>query len=332
MTTANIFGTVNVAVVQRWRCFVTFAVVVLFVSGCEEDFPDFNVIRDFRLLAVRAEPPVLQPDESAMLDALVTEPGATYSWSWCPIPGSSEVGFACAVTEEQAQQAVDAVLGPGTVVVPPFVLGTDPAVSFAYSFPGSLLETLCASLGVVPLPDFADIPKCFGDSFPLHVQLTVEQGGKSITGVRELVLPYVAGGVTNRNPTVEAISVVLDGVRTEIPSDGSLALPREKELQLILTVEDSNAELYVDEEGADGPAEVLEDLTATWFIEGGEVDKKRTSFFDGELSMDNLRTNTWTLPASTVFPDSVMRLFVVLRDNRGGVDWIERSVLVEESP
>ena len=112
----------------RW---VGFGIVLgaLCGSGCSNNFDPYDKLITFRVLGVRAEPPEVAPGKSATLSALTYVPTATathvqYAWSWCPFMNGADQGYSCAVTHDQLQMIVDQNLGQGTLVVPPYELGT----------------------------------------------------------------------------------------------------------------------------------------------------------------------------------------------------------------
>ncbi len=303
--------------------------LVLLSIGCADDFDDFNLIGDFRLLAMQAEPPELREGETATLSALVSDPTADYQWSWCPIAGDSDDGFPCALTREELQVLLDEQLGEGVATVPSFTLGTGATASFEYSFPKEFLAGVCALLQQIELPDFAPVPACAEGTFPVLIKLTVTKEGKSITGVHDLLLPYAVDTPPNNTPQIGGLSVVIDGQAMELPSDDTLTLARNTEYEMTLAIGEEISESYLEE--TDGEtATVRENLTATWFIEGGEMDKRRTSFIDGEKPIEDLVTNLWTTPTTEEFSTENMRLFIVLRDDRHGVSWLQRNIILED--
>ena len=65
-----------------------------------------------------------------------------------------------------------------------------------------------------------------------------------------------------------------------------------------------------------------EALTLSWFVDGGETGASRTGFIDGFVGLEEATHNTWTAPGEG--EESV--LIVVVRDDRGGVDYALRRV------
>ncbi len=302
--------------------------LILLFARCDDNFDDFNVVTDFRLLAMQADPPALREGETTTLRALVSDTSATYHWSWCPIPGDSDAGFPCVLTHGELQAIVDEELGEGAITVPSFHLGSEPTAIFDYSFPPELLAGACAILSEIDLPDIAPAPRCASGTFPIVIKLTVNKDGKTITGVHDLLLRYAEGTPTNNIPVMDGLSLIVNGERKEIPDGGGQTLTRGTEHELLISVGETASESYSRER--DGGVEVLrENLTATWFIEGGETEKRRTSFIAGEKPMADLVTNKWKTPTENEFPRNDMRVFVVLRDNRGGISWLQRNIVLE---
>jgi hypothetical protein len=52
----------------------------------------------------------------------------------------------------------------------------------------------------------------------------------------------------------------------------------------------------------------------------------RTSFLDGELDLDDLSHNSWELPSSDETSADAVEVITVIRDERGGVSWLRRTL------
>ena len=74
--------------------------------------------------------------------------------------------------------------------------------------------------------------------------------------------------------------------------------------------------------------EQREVLYITWFIEAGHTSSQHTTFFEGTAGFNTLDHNTWSLPQPEEFDRDHAKIILVLRDNRGGVAWLTRDVLV----
>lgn len=66
-----------------------------------------------------------------------------------------------------------------------------------------------------------------------------------------------------------------------------------------------------------------ESMRVSWFTTDGDFAHDRTGRGSGDL--DTVTTNTLTAPASP----GVVHLWVVLRDSRGGITWIEAALVVD---
>lgn len=93
------------------------SLIVLFMAGCGQSLDRFSEVKDLRILAVRASPPMVVLDRAAELpaevvfDALVINPqgGATnYVWRFCPVESTR----ACADFEMLRDTAIQRTDGP----------------------------------------------------------------------------------------------------------------------------------------------------------------------------------------------------------------------------
>ena len=73
-------------------------------------------------------------------------------------------------------------------------------------------------------------------------------------------------------------------------------------------------------------AVIEEQLAITWFTQRGETEFSRTGYIDGEVTLEEAELNDWQTPERRDFPDETMKLYFVIRDGRGGIDWLEREV------
>jgi hypothetical protein len=79
-------------------------------------------------------------------------------------------------------------------------------------------------------------------------------------------------------------------------------------------------------------ADQTERLFLTWFVETGDMDDQRTSFFSGSTSFDDLVKNVWTPAKTKDYSPSTARIYVVAHDSRGGVGWRGGVVNLEAAP
>lgn len=308
-------------------------------AACADEFDPYNELLNFRVLAVRAEPPYLREGETTRLDAAIYLPDPNtpvqYSWSWCPFRGSADTKFECAVPRDDLQAMVDATVGPGVVDIPPYELSSTSSTTFTYSVPALLFSGLCAALAGAELPDFVERPACNG-LWEATIRMTATSGGKEIITIKDLQLAYTSSAATNTNPTIDSISWWPEGQAESSAQLLSAGTPptfnRDTKYLLRADVTEELSESYVAAPEVEGdPIETKREiLIVTWYVEGGETKSTRTTFIDGEVPIEILRLNELTTPKKADYPEQNLRLIFVIRDNRGGVDWTEREILLAE--
>lgn len=284
--------------------------------GCDSEFEPYNRLSALRVLAVQSEPASPGPNETALLTPLTFVPegeSATFSWSWCPIPGDPAEGSPCLVDEDDLRAA----LGDG-VTVPSFDLGSEGTARFRHDVSPDLLRALCAGQGPPSLT--LSVPDCVR-GFPIQIRLVLGTGSDQVVSVKRLVLRFDAAQEPNQNPVIESLSAAVDGAREALDDAATIGFPRGRELALEAGFSDAQAELYTDLDDAGLPTTARERLLLTWFVEAGETEVERTSFVAGELALDEARRNLWRLPRIEAYPADTARLVLVARDQRGGVGW-----------
>jgi hypothetical protein len=303
--------------------------------GCSDDLPSFFDIEKFRLLGLSSSPPTIRQDETATLSALVTEDGAEYQWSWCPLSSGAFGGFECAISEEELQATIDEALGEGVITIPPYDLGSDPTATWSFDLPAEGFQAFCdfINMGREDLPDGADFPDC-EEGYDLQIRLDTRLGDEMVTGVRDLRLLLDEDDQANQNPSILGVRAVeLDDGGDEVGPDIVFApdtpaqLERNKVYKLYLDIDEADAETYLEVPvGETEPVEVRDDLTVAWFREGGDFDKNRTGFIDGTSEFELLLENELTTPAADEYEDTQLRLFWTIRDNRGGTGFFQRTI------
>jgi hypothetical protein len=299
----------------------------LAATGCGEDFAPYNRLTSFRVLALVADPPTPGPGETTKITALsylpgvgVGEdlPGITYSWSWCPFPGSANSGYPCQVTQEQLT-----MLGGGAAV-PPLELGTGSSAMLTHAINPAVLTQACAGV-----PGQPRLIECDG-GFPVQVKVTATTATESITAVVTVRLRF--GDIApNQRPYIEGLAAELAKVDVPIGAEPLAVLARDKENIIKAETPETTSESYLGVGDDLQPKMVRESLTFTWFVENGTTDEDKTGFIEGVSLAKNLR-NKWTPAVVKDFPASVARLVVVVQDNRGGVGWRDGFVTLSEKP
>jgi hypothetical protein len=165
-------------------------------------------------------------------------------------------------------------------------------------------ESLCAVAAATPAPAESVRLDCTSDRPVIAIQLDVESEAGKVSAVWPLELGR-ADRPLNRNPILAAVrtgdAMLEDGMRMTTGSVVPL------ELVASATI-----------------AEAGESLKVSWFISGGEIDRNRTGYEPGG-DFAALTRNDWTLPTE----GGTAELHLVIRDDRGGVGWLSRHLLVE---
>ncbi|MEM6731722.1 MAG: hypothetical protein AAF658_09205, partial [Myxococcota bacterium] len=130
----------------------------------------------------------------------------------------------------------------------------------------------------------------------------------------------------NVNPIVSGIALRMgDSLSLLDPSDRPV-VPVGATRDLVAEVPEESAESYPGEDGV-----VRERLILSWFTTAGELGSERDTFIDGERGFDEARDVEWTAPPPGDAVDGAVDFYVVVRDDRGGVNWTEGSLTVERS-
>lgn len=316
------------------------ALIALLPCACMDELPSYNEIEGFRLLAVAADRPWLRADQTAELSALVASDtstaGTTYDWSWCPFTSGSAGGYECAVTRDELQAQIDASNPPAPIVVPPFELGTTATVGFTYPFDELVVQGFCEALRMVDdVPEFVTLPSC-DNRLPITIRVEASNGTDRVVAVKEVQLVFGFGADVNTNPVATGLSASLDtnedgvGDGPTIDLLGRPSLERDRAYALTLDLPEDQSETFTREDPETMMDEaVREVLTVTWFVRGGEIDRGRTGFIDGEVSIDVARANVWTTPAAVDFESETAEVIAVIRDGRGGTSWLRRTVRLQ---
>jgi hypothetical protein len=308
--------------------------LALAVSGCGEDFDPFNRINTLRVLAIKADPPSPGPGETTILSTLVFTPPAlmgdagpptiSYQWSWCPLPGSANEGYPCTVSEQELQS----MAMQAGIAVPRYDLGTGPTAMLPHGLNPLLLAQICA--GAEGLPQAID---CEG-GFPVQIKVVVKAGGDEVVSVRTLRLRF-GTSEPNANPRIDGLAIQLHETMVDLPlgETPEVTVPRAEISLLKASVPlDMVAERYTGKDENMQVAMLREQLTLTWFVETGDTDEERTRWVEGGFRAEKTFENEWTPERVKDYAPGTSKIIVVIRDNRGGVDWRSAAVKLEAAP
>ena len=321
----------------RWAlALVSGGAALVAAAGCGPAFDPYNRLNSLRVLAIKSDPVAPAYGETTTLSAATyTSDGSTptYEWSWCPItPGA---GVPCPFTDDQ----LSAMAGVPVTLA----LGSAPTAPFTHNIPPALLEALCAdTAGFTPVD-------CT-DGYPAQISLLVctDLAGDGCTpddpqvaAVRPMRLRFRDDPTyVNTNPVISTLYAVLAGMDPP-PDLGTATLPRHQATVIGTSIDEivASSEPYLGKDDNDNPAMVNERLTLSWFVESGDTNHTRTSYIKDQTTADATTRIKWT-PAyakddnkDSPRPDKDRaRVIVIVRDDRNGVGWVDRTATLEPTP
>jgi hypothetical protein len=301
--------------------------IPLALFACSNDFAPYSELDRLRILAIRSEPAMPLPGESATLSALTFAPAGqipAYHWSWCPVVPPASSNYSCPMDQATADQIFAGSLEPG-IALPSLDLGQGLTADFTNPFALASLSDLCTN--GFSSPGFSQGLTC-EQGYPVLVVLDVSVTGASLRAGFVVWLPASMPPVINQNPSLSALS--LDSIGLETPQNSIGFLPGQK---VIVQVQINPAEVRPIPPSEGPPGQRLEHMWASWFADAGRIDKTRTAYIDDVAPLDQTSQNTWTAPTAEEWPsDNLFHFAVVLRDDRGGASWVINQTLIGQTP
>jgi hypothetical protein len=292
---------------------VSSALLVLACVACTNDLEKQSEIVKLRVLAVSAEPADLvvsqgQPPPRTTLTALAVEPSGapvTMRFALCtdqsPTPPPDLDCPGAQGIDLPPSGTASAILDLGDPRIVAFALSSDAGISDGGSLP----------IGGVP------IVVGFEASAPAH---TLPDGGPAGAngGSQQIVRGFTLVDLhddsipTNHNPSIDGLVVAADG-GPDLPPDGSVP-PDSVQRLTPVPAKDAKEPL---------PGGAVESLGYSFFATAGSLSSLRST--DTTATGEPADTFVdWTAPTD---PGPV-RMWVVVRDGRGGTGWLERDIAV----
>tara|TARA_R110002096_G_scaffold42143_4_gene113693 strand:+ start:122164 stop:123135 length:972 start_codon:yes stop_codon:yes gene_type:complete len=301
------------------------------VGACtiRDDSTRANQIEGLRILALASEPADLVQGESTTLSALVydeDERAVSYQWSWCISRGNSDEGYLCNISESELETAWDE-LDTG-IDLPPYDLGTQETAAFEMFFAPEQALGVCEILSRDAAEPDLELFTCLS-SLALTIELRVTAGSDQIVAIKDIPI-LLEGDERNLNPAIGPnFTRTLRG-GTELQTTAPFQL--EGIYDVVADVDEAQSETFLPQarEGLPPPEPRKESLFLSWFVTVGSTHRKgeqHTAYFDTG-SIESLTENTWDMPFE--FEDADARLFLVLRDERGGTTWAEHAFTLED--
>ena len=301
--------------------------IAVVLAGCKPDLGSpTSLVTGLRILGVKTEPPEVSPGMEVKTDLLAVDPSgrmaAQAMWSLClahkPPAENNVVANDCGQQNKQLEPLMES--GPRVIVpipmnacalngpdAPPTKMGEPPVRARDADVTGGYYQPIEVKVGAVR-------------AFVLE-RISCNLPNVSVDVVKEFQMRYkpnnnpafarlLVGGL-ERPAVVEGQSPVTVNVRAgQAVAFEAFWSPESRET---FAVYDVTRQAVVDRP---------EELTVSWFATGGEFDRDRT----GTTEADTVAsiTNAWVAPLT---PGPV-RLWIVLRDNRGGLDFREYLITV----
>lgn len=195
-------------------------------SGCGPDFAPYWRVKKLRVLAIQADPVVLDGGEVAKLRALAhhaPDDSIDYAWEWCPFRVSTSDNYECPVTVEQLnaifkQQAEKDGAEGSVPELPPdfFSLGSGKEVDFAYPATPEVINGFCeAILSAItdaaensPFADQLPVKNC-EEGFDISIRLVATSSDDEIISRKRMKLSTGPKTPKNLNPDVTGIEIKL---------------------------------------------------------------------------------------------------------------------------
>jgi hypothetical protein len=287
----------------------------MILAGCLPDPGDpASLLAGPRLLAVRADPPETRPGAAVTYEALVIDADgaraeAAVRWAFCaspkPLTETNSVSSAC--------------LGDA---------GVRPIAGSGASITAVTPDDACALFGPdTPPGDFrprdADVTGGFYQ--PVRVEalglvafdrerVTCNLPNAPVDAAIELQERYHA----NANPTLTPLAARVDGALVALE-----AIPAGARVRFEVGWSEGDAEAYLMfDPGSQRIVERREALRVAWFATAGKLAAEVTGRSESEL--EAATENAWEAPSTP----GATKLWLVLRDSRGGVDFAGYEVVI----
>lgn len=295
----------------RPRRLALLAMLGWLAAGCANDFDPPSLVDHLRVLAVKADPPYIDPAPAArttlstLTVGVASDTPLCHAWSLCAAVTTSKGHLHCVDPAlevslgTQATATVDAAalatLAQGAAKLGGSGLGGGP--------PGASGDNTLSKVRLTVMFGVAERAALGGTcpNAPVDFQgANCQDPERCLIGTKSLVLA-VSPDDRHNNPKLEPTEVggtaLANGEKTAV-KPGAIAL-------LPTWTEDSREPISA--AGTD-----RESLLMSWFSTAGEFDQQR--------SYDDVPGNSLTLSAGALAGEGA-RVWVVVRDGRGGTDW-----------
>jgi hypothetical protein len=321
---------------------LTRAIVVaalLAAAGCA-NFEDPEIVLDLRILGMQVDPPEVvapvNPDDPAQIDitqledttacALVADPNAARRLAWsltaCPPTDSGRCDQPDDPSTLIGEGSVD---DPETADAPPMICGELLAN-------GNLIAILMESFSADDLLGFGGI------SAQIELRVEPEGGGEPVFGTKRMrysaQLP--ADRVANTVPSIVGITATFaDETVVDMPAGrcrdvDPVAVGPGEEIKLEPVEPEGIREDYVLQAIDGDRVELTENITYHWHSTTGDWQRHTSGGPRDPFGNEPQLFSRWTAPSdpAVVGAGLDVELWIVYRDERGGVAWLQSCAAV----
>ena len=299
--------------------------LTLLLLGCEiSRLPLPSLVDRARILGVASEPAEPAPGEQVTLYSLAVDPeqgiGAV-TWFGCVLEDSS--GFGCDLDSEKLEELFAMDLEGMTQeeqaawfeeLQAAGFIGVEPDLPPSLTVPTDLLDGLSeeeSTQGKNYLFTLSALP---GEGSLDNVDLDAQGQSLAETGLKRM--PVSVNPYPNQNPVIA--SLVLDET-FDLQDQDTLTVQAGQTYDFVMTLTEGSVEAYTFLNSEGQVEDRIEQPYASFYSTGGT--------FYQDISLYPYLAARWTAP---VDPErSEHNIWLVLRDRRGGMNWISLNLIVE---
>lgn len=308
--------------------------------GCmDADFESVSMVSKLRLLGLEATPPEVAPGESTSLAAVIATPTDApapqgFAWSVCLLDEGADAYYRCA--EGFDGLGFSNTLFTSDAETPVFTqdLLTNEQLHFACE-----MMARAASDPAIPAELAGALPTCT-TGLPVRVRLAVcedsptcEDADAHIVTKKMLLLFEEHANREDRNANPPAHGLAINGVANAPGTAHELVLSEANEVLdlLLVATAESTAQRFEDlsDDAPTDPA-ARETLQTDWYTTSGELRSTRRYFREGITNDDEFRRNRISLDPATLVDGEIVRLWVIIRDSRGGASHVHQDIIVRK--
>ncbi|MEY4615463.1 MAG: hypothetical protein RJB66_423 [Pseudomonadota bacterium] len=294
---------------MKWQTVFVLCPIVVGLIGCSESpFPDYSKLEGLRILALKVDQPELQYNSSTDSYSIVMTPllsdfggsgNLELSLQGCLDPG-------IVVGAEPNCSDADVASSLTTVTV-------TPAVGAASDIFGDETRTGIPSTGSIamtlPFPrtlwsSFSSVLQFNGVPYVIVAKVRSVDSGRELTAFRRVLLSNKSS--LNTNPGL---------IDLKVSGNSLVSLPSEESLLAFESA--TNPENYDYKKSSGDVLALTEAFEVSWFITDGKIKSSRGR--TGE-------TVEWNPPTSAPSSGRKVIVVAVLRDGRGGIDYMIRAL------